>query len=207
MLVRGRTTEPVNEHLQRQLAFIEATDALKGVSRRTRPIGLSRRENSAEHSWQAALTAMVLAEHSNETIDLLRVISMLLIHDVPEVDVGDVFHYDKEATVGLAEKEKAAAQRLFGLLPPAQSAHYLALWEEFEARQTPEARFAAAVDRFMAFIMNSRNDGGTWVEYRLATQQVLEKNRHIVDGAAPIWDAVNEIVDKAGCEGHLRPAE
>ncbi len=190
--------------LVQQLRFIAETDALKGVERRTRPIGQSRRENSAEHSWQVALTALLLAEHANEPVDLLRVLRMLLVHDVPEVDVGDVFHYDKAGTDGLHERETAAARRLFGLLPDTQRDELLALWLEFEARETPEARYAAAIDRFMAFIMNSHNGGGTWIEYALSAGQVLENNAHIADGARPIWEAVEEIVARAESDGLLR---
>lgn len=193
----------MNPDLAKQLAFIAETDALKRVERRTSPIGLERRENSAEHSWQAALTAMALAEHANEAIDLLRVLQMLLIHDVPEVDVGDTFHYDKQATAGLHERERAAAERLFSILPAAQGAALLALWDEFEARATPEARYAAAVDRFMAFIMNSHNGGGTWVEHALTARQVLDANAHVIEGSRNLWEALEEIVAAAEDRGQL----
>ena len=193
----------MNDRLRRQLQFIAAADALKGVERRTRPIGLHRRENSAEHSWQVTLTALLLAEHADAGIDILRVLKMLLIHDIPEVDVGDVFHYDKEATADLHEQETAAAERLFGMLPADQRDELLSLWHEFEARETADALFAAAVDRFMAFIMNSNNQGGTWVEYSLSVTQVLEKNAHIVSGSGAIWEAVEYIVSEAADSAYL----
>ena len=194
----------MNDRLRQQLSFIVETDALKKVERRTRPLGQQRRENSAEHSWQVALTAMLLAEHANEDIDLLRVLRMLLIHDTPEVDVGDVFHYEKDSQAGLHARERAAVERLTALLPPDQAQEYLSLWLEFEAGETPDARFAAAVDRFMAFMMNSGNDGGTWVEHQLAAAQVLDKNAHIVEGSNAIWEAVEEIVSTAVDQGHLK---
>lgn len=189
--------------LKAQLRFLEETDALKAVSRRTRPIGASRRENSAEHSWQAALAAMLLAEHADEDLDLCRVLQMLLIHDLPEVDVGDVFHYEKESAADLHARELAATRRLLSVLPEEQQRDYLQLWQEFESRQTPEARFAAAVDRFVAFLVNRGNHGGTWVEYQLAATQVLEKNAHIVDASQAIWEAVEEIVKQAVAAGQL----
>ena len=195
----------MNDDLVRQLRFVAETDALKGVERRTRPIGQERRENSAEHSWQVALTAMLLAEHANEPIDLSRVLQMLLIHDIPEVDVGDVFHYDKDSVGDLHARERAAVRRLCALLPARQGEEVLALWDEFEARETPEAKFAAAVDRFMAFIMNSHNAGGTWVEHALSAQKVLERNSHIATGSSAIWDAVEEIVATAEAAGQLTP--
>src|SRR5210317_1821334 len=123
------------EEIQQQLNFILETDKLKSVERRTRPIGQSRRENSAEHSWQVALTAMLLVEHANQEVDLLRVIKMLLIHDVVEVDVGDVQHSLKDSIPDLHEKELKAAERLFGMLPQEQRDESMALWNEFEARQ------------------------------------------------------------------------
>ncbi len=189
--------------IDQQRRFIVETDELKNVSRRTRPIGQERRENSAEHSWQVALSALVFSEYANEEIDLLRVIKMLLIHDIPEVDVGDVFHYDKDSTADLASREAAAAERLFGLLPADQGEDFLALWHEFEKRQTPEARYAAAVDRLMAFLVNSGNAGGTWREYRLAASKVLEKNSHAADGAKPLWILIERIVGEARKDGHL----
>ncbi|MBT8143343.1 MAG: HD domain-containing protein [Gammaproteobacteria bacterium] len=193
----------MNDRLRRQLEFIEQTDALKSVERRTAPIGLPRRENSAEHSWQVTLTAMLLAEHANEPVDVLRVIKMLLIHDLPEIDVGDVFHYDKDGIDDLHERELAATKRLLSYLPADQAAELLSLWQEFESRETADARFAAAVDRFMAFLMNRNNGGGTWAEYQLAAAQVLDKNAHIVAGADSLWQAVTEIVETAVKSGHL----
>ena len=151
------------ERLQRQLQFIAEVDKLKSVLRRTSPIGAKRRENSAEHSWQVILCALMLREHANEEIDLLRVLTMLAVHDVVEVDAGDTFHYDKASRADLAEREAAAAERLFGLLPPDQAQEYRTLWMEFESQESAEAKFAVAVDRFSAFIMNHHNGGGTWV--------------------------------------------
>lgn len=190
--------------LAQQLQFLVEVDKLKGVLRRTSPIGAERRENSAEHSWQVVLSALLLHEHANEDVDLLRVLSMLTVHDIVEVDAGDTFHYEKGARDNLAELERRAAERLFGLLPPEQGEAFCALWEEFEAGSTPEAKFAKAVDRFSAFIMNYHNEGGTWVSHNVAADQILSLNRHIADGSRPIWERVEAIVADALSRGWIR---
>ncbi len=190
-----------SERLQKQLSFIVEVDKLKDVLRRTSPIGLQRRENAAEHSWHVVLAALMLHEHSNQEADLLRVMQMLAIHDVVEVDVGDTFHYSKSSRENLAELEAQAAQRIFGLLPEDQASLFVSLWEEFEARKTPEAKFAAAVDRFIAFVLNKHNAGGTWVEHRISAEQIIEVNRHVEGGSRPLWDALEMIVEEAVADG------
>ncbi len=136
----------VLETLQKQIAFIVEVDKLKNILRKTSPIGLERLENSAEHSWQVVLSAILFAEHANEPIDLLKVVKMLVIHDIVEIDVGDTFHYQKTESADLYARELSAAKRIFNLLEEPQSEELLALWQEFESRQTPEAKYAAAVD-------------------------------------------------------------
>src|SRR6185312_13134925 len=169
--------------LRKQIDFIAEVDKLKGVLRRTSPIGMERKENSAEHSWQVVLAALIFQEYANEKIDLLKVVKMLALHDIVEVDVGDTFHYDKSNQKDLFSRELAAAERIFGILDQPQKNEYLNLWKEFEKRETAEARYAAAVDRIMAFIMNSRNKGGSWSANKITIEQVLEKNSHMQDGA------------------------
>lgn len=193
------------ERLQEQLRFIVEVDRLKHVLRRTSPIGAERRENSAEHSWQVVLMAILLHEHANEPIDLLRVVRMLAIHDVVEVDVGDTFHYDKSRREDLAELEARAAERLFGMLPVDQATELAALWREFEAKESPEAQFAAAVDRFVAFVMNSNNDGGTWVTHGVSASQILSLNGHIGSGSAALWGAAQQLVSQALESGRIKP--
>ena len=183
------------KQVQRHIGFIIEVDRLKGVLRQTSPVGLERRENSAEHSWQVALCAIVFEEHASEPVDLLKVIKMLLIHDVVEVDVGDVFHYDKNVTENLYEKELAAAQRLFGLLDKPLGDELLSLWMEFEKKESPEARYACAIDRVIAFVMNAENQGGTWKKYGITPEQVLEKNKHIKKGSEALWLAANKMVE------------
>ena len=193
--------------IKKQLEFVTETDRLKRVLRKTCPIGLERRENSAEHSWQVILTALFFHEHTNEPVDILKVIRMLAVHDVVEIDVGDTFHYDKEKHENLEAKELAAANRIFGLLPEDQYKEYLEIWTEFEARQTPEARYAAAIDRLMAFIMNSNNQGGTWLEYQLSLEQVLEKNSHIAEGSSNLWELVQIITTEANDKNYFAKAK
>ena len=195
--------EQGSERLSRQIAFITEVDKLKGVLRKTSPIGIERRENSAEHSWQTVLTALILAEHANEPVDLLRVLKMLALHDIVEVDVLDTFHYDKASRSDLSAKEEQAARRLFGLLPEDQMQECLVLWHEFEARQTPEARFAVAVDRLMAFILNRQNNGGTWREFNICAAEVRDANAHIAQGADLLWEWAKTVIAEADAAGLL----
>ncbi len=166
---------------------------------------MERRENSAEHSWQVVLMAILLHEHASEPVDLLRVVRMLAVHDVVEVDVGDTFHYEKADRENLAELEAKAAKRIFGLLPADQAEELTALWEEFEGKQSPESRFATAVDRFVAFIMNHHNEGGTWVKHGVTAAQILDLNQHIGNGSPAIWDAAQELVANAVEAGRIKP--
>ncbi|MBX3114700.1 MAG: HD domain-containing protein [Fimbriimonadaceae bacterium] len=179
--------------LDQQIAFLTETDKLKSVERKTSPIGLNRKENSAEHSWQVILAAMILAEHSKEPINLLRVIQMLAIHDIVEIDTGDVFHYAKQDVSDLEAQEQAAANRIYGLLPAHQGQELETLRQEFEAHETPESKFAHSVDRLMAFIMNSNNEGGTWKEFNLTREQVLDKNSHVAEGAPALYSYIESV--------------
>lgn len=192
-----------DERLARQIAFILEIDRLKGVLRRTLLVDRSRRENSAEHSWHIALAAVLLAEHAAETVDLGRVVTMLLVHDLVEIDAGDTYVYDAGAALDKAAREERAAERLFGLLPPDQAAELRALWEEFEARATPEARFAAAVDRLQPILHNAATEGHTWRQHGVVRAQVEAVNRHIADGAPDLWKLVRRLLDEAVARGHL----
>lgn len=182
--------------LEQHIRFLIETDKLKSVLRRTRPIGLERQENSAEHSWQIVLMAILFADFASAPIDLLRVVKMLTIHDVVEVDVGDTFHYAKEADPTLAARELAAARRLFGLLPGSLGTELLALWEEFEAGETADSRYARAVDRLVAFFMNQGNGFGTWSEHSIPPDLVLEKNAHIALGSSALWKVAQGLVEE-----------
>lgn len=183
--------------LKQQIVFIVEVDKLKNVLRQTSPIGESRRENSAEHSWQAILCAITFVEHANEPVDLLKVVKMLALHDIVEVDVGDVFHYSKADAKNLFEREFAAAKRIFGLLPQALQEEYMALWLEFEKRETPESRYASAIDRQIPLILNLNNAGGTWLEHNISKAQVLEKTQHIAEGSMRLWDLTKSMIHEA----------
>ncbi len=191
--------------INQQVAFIVEVDKLKSVLRKTSPIGLNRLENSAEHSWQVILCAILFEEHANEPVDLLKVIKMLAIHDVVEIDVGDTFHYDKPEVSDLYERELAAAKRVFGLLPEDQGQACLKLWIEFEHRETPEARYAAAVDRMIAILINSQSEGGSWSTHNISADLILAKNAHIENGATGLWHKVQQMVHDTCAQGHISP--
>lgn len=189
--------------LPRQLAFLREIDQLKSVIRLTPLIDRSRRENSAEHSWHLALYALVLAEHAAGTVDVLRVVKMLLIHDIVEIDAGDVPFHEPAAHAGQAEREKRAAERLFGLLPEAQATEFRELWFEFEAAQSDDARFAKALDRFQPMLHNAATEGGTWVECAVTLEQIRGRCRPPIEKGAPaLWAAAEEMA-----ESHFLPRE
>ena len=191
------------ERLSQQLQFILEIDRLKGVLRRSLLLESRRRENSAEHSWHLAMMALVLAEHANETVDLLHTLKLLLIHDVVEIDAGDTYAYDDDSHDGKIERERTAAIRIFGLLPPDQAAEMTALWEEYEAQRTPEARFALALDRFMPFLHNYHTGGITWRENRVTRAQVEDRMSPVGTGSDALGAAVAAVVEEATASGLL----
>lgn len=194
------------DRLPRQLAFIAELDKLKGILRQTSLIGGSRRENSAEHSWHLAVMAVLLGEHAAERVDVLRTVKMLLIHDVVEIDAGDAFCYDAAANVGKEERERRAAERLFGLLAPEQGGELRALWDEFEARETAEARFAAALDRLQGLLQNVHNGGGTWRLHGVTREQVLARMDPIRDASPALWAYVLGTIEEVYADGELLDA-
>ena len=195
---------PPSERLTRQIDFILAVDQLKQVYRKTRLIDDGRRENDAEHSWHLALMAVVLREYATEEVDIARVLAMHLIHDLVEIDVGDTYAYDEAGQSDRAERERVAAARIFGLLPADQGATLLALWEEFEARQTPEARYAAALDRLHPMLLNYHTDDSAWHRHGIGRDQVLAFNRHMEEGAPKLWQYARRMINAAVAEGKLK---
>lgn len=189
--------------LEQQIAFLIEIDKLKQVLRRTRLIGGERRENTAEHSWHATMIALVLAEYSNEPIDVQRAIKMLLVHDIVEIDAGDTFAFDAVGYLDKAEREQAAAARIFGLLPGDQGAPLRELWEEFEKGESPEAKFANMADRLMPALQNYSNDGGTWREANLDRAKVAHRMEPI-SAAGPVYAYVNDLIDQAVAQGMIR---
>jgi putative hydrolase of HD superfamily len=190
--------------LSQQLAFILEIDKLKSILRQTPITGPERRqENDAEHSWHIAVIAALLAEYAPTAIDVARVIRMLLIHDIVEIDAGDTFAYDAAGYSDKAERESRAADRIFGLLPADQAAELRALWDEFEAAATPESRYANALDRLQPLLLNSRTGGGSWSNHHVTRAQVLTRMEPIRHGAPELWPVVQAIVDDASARGWL----
>ena len=193
-----------NSRFQKQVEFIIEVDKLKHVLRQTILMDRSRRENSAEHSWHIALLVFVLAEYSRETdIDLFHVIKMLVIHDLVEIDAGDTYCYDDRGREDQAERENIAAERIFGLLPCDQAAEFRTLWDEFEKRETPESRFANAMDRVQPFLHNYFTNGQTWQANDISSRQVHERMRPVRDGAPDLWEYVNNLILDAVKKGIL----
>ena len=193
------------ERLQRQLNFILEIDKLKGVLRQSYLVGADRRENSAEHSWHVAVMAVVLAEHANAPVDVGRVVTMLLVHDIVEVDAGDTYVYDPAGGADKGERESRAAARLFGLLPPDQAAELRALWQEFEAAESADARFAAALDRLMPVLHNVHTGGRSWREHGITAEQVIGRNRRIAEGSEELWRHARTLLEGAVAAGSLAP--
>jgi putative hydrolase of HD superfamily len=189
--------------LEQQIAFLVEIDRLKHVLRRTSLIGGERRENTAEHSWHVAMIALVLAEYSNVPVDLQRVIKMLLVHDIVEIDAGDTFAFDVTGYLDKAERELVAAERIFGLLPDDQECELRGLWEEFEAGETPEARFANMADRLMPALQNYNNSGGTWREANL-DRAMVEHRMEPISAASSVYVYVNALIDEAVAHGMIR---
>ena len=194
------------DRLEQQLAFVRELDRLKTVLRRTSLIDRSRRENSAEHSWHLTVMALAFVEHAPAGTDLLRVLEMLVIHDVVEIDAGDTFAFDTAGNMDKPARETAAAERLFGLLPPALGETMRARWDEFEQGETPSARFANALDRLQALILNTTpGDGGTWRLHNVSRTEVFGRMAPIRDGAPGLWPVVEDAIDRAVDAGHVRP--
>ncbi|CAE6900895.1 hypothetical protein ACOMICROBIO_NCLOACGD_01502 [Vibrio sp. B1ASS3] len=193
------------ERLEKQLALLIELDQLKSVLRRTRVKSADRRlENSGEHSWHVALMAVLMQEHANAPIDIARVMKMLLIHDVVEIDAGDTFVYDVAASKEQEEKELKAAERLFGMLPSDQGDELFSLWKEFEAAQSDDAKYAKALDRLIPMLLNYHNDGQSWKEHGVTREQALTINKRIEFGSVTLWDKAKELIEEATEKGWLK---
>jgi len=196
-----------SDKISKQIAFIHEIDKIKYIQRKTRLFNSERRENDAEHSWHLAVMALTLAEHANEPVDILKVIKMLLIHDVVEIDSGDIFLYDTEVNHDNTVLERQAAERIFGMLPAEQAEEFIAIWEEFETAETPEAKFARSMDRLEPILQNASNQGGTWMEYNVEYATVLQKVSGIRHGSQPIWDFTQTVLDDSVAKGYLKKEE
>jgi putative hydrolase of HD superfamily len=191
-------------NLLQQVAFIKEIDKLKYIQRKTKLFNSDRPENDAEHSWHLAMMTIVLAEHSDKPIDVLKVVKMVLIHDIVEIDAGDTFIYDTTKNHTNTEEELLAAKRIFGLLPKEQAEEFIAVWEEFEAGETDEAKFAKAMDRFEPLLQNTSNNGGTWAEFNVPYQKVYDKKKAIKQGSKSIWSYAENLINESVEKGILK---
>ena len=192
------------DRFRQQIEFILEVDRLKHVLRQTILMDKSRRENSAEHSWHIALTVMVLSEYARDTvIDFFKVMKILLVHDLIEIDAGDTYCYDDQGRKDQAAREQLAADRIFSILPPDQARTFRDLWDEFEERKTPESRFANALDRVQPFLHNYFTRGQTWQDNDIKSGQVKVRMQPVDDGAPVLWKYVRALIDDAVKEGFL----
>lgn len=190
--------------VQQIIDFILELEKLKAVTRKVRPVGLDRNENSAEHSWQIALMAASLAQYAESPVDINRVISMLLVHDIGEIDAGDTMVFVEGGWEQRKAAELAGVKRIFGLLPDAQAAAFLALWQEFEDAATPESRFAHAVDRAMPVLINLANHGGSWREHKISYERVVARVGPEVKAGCPVlWDYLAARLEDVRDQGYF----
>ena len=194
------------ERFDKQIAFILETDKEKNILRQTHLSGHGRRENDAEHAWHMAMMIYLLKEYSNEEIDVAKAMMMALIHDIVEIDAGDTYAYDEEGLETQKERERKAAERIFGLLPEDQKDELKELFEEFEAYETPEARFVHAMDNLQPLLLNNSNDGGDWKEHSVTKSQIMQRQSKTELGSYEIWQytekIIKENIDKGSIENN-----
>lgn len=194
----------INERLKRQINFILEADKEKEVYRQTHISGYKRFENDAEHAWHMAIMVYLLKEYANEPFDLSRAMIMALIHDVVEIDAGDTYAYDEEAKKSQKEREDRAAERIFGLLPEDQRSEFNALFREFEAGETPEARFARAMDNLQPLLLNDLNDGGDWKRRGVSEEKVMGRQEKTALGSKLLWEFSKGIIEENTKKGNLK---
>ncbi len=191
------------ERLQKQMEFILEVDKVKQIVRQTYLTDGSRKENDAEHSWHLALMAVLLKEYANEEVDLAKVIPMVLIHDLVEIDAGDTYAYDQAGLKTQRERETKAADRIFGMLPEDQGMKFRDLWEEFEAYETAEAKFAHVLDNCQPLILNDASGGKSWQEHTVHKSQIYKRNEHTGEGSREIWEYMKQLIEKHIQLGHV----
>jgi putative hydrolase of HD superfamily len=192
------------DNLLKQISFIKEIDKLKYILRKTKLFNSDRNENDAEHSWHLAMMTIVLAEHSNKPIDVLKVLKMVLIHDIVEIDAGDTFLYDTAKSHTNTDQELIAAKRIFGLLPKEQAEEFIAIWQEFEDGITVDAKFAKSMDRLEPLLQNTSNNGGTWAEFDVPYEKVYEKKKAIKEGSTTIWEFAERLINDSVDKGILK---
>ncbi|MGC2237136.1 MAG: HD domain-containing protein [Pyrinomonadaceae bacterium] len=187
----------MKDELEKCFEFILEVEKLKAIQRRTKPLGLDRYENSAEHSWQISLLALVLSKFADESVNIEKVMKMLLVHDIGEIDADDVFFFDETGRIEAKEKELLAMKRIFGILPDEKGKELFGLWDEFENGDSKEAKFARAIDRVMPVLQNLYNNKQSWTENGVTKEQILTKTAYIGDGSEIIWQTISEKINRA----------
>ena len=194
----------MDERLKKQLDFILEVDKVKNIFRQTHLSGHGRNENDAEHAWHMAIMAYVLREYSNEKIDVAKVMLMCLIHDIVEIDAGDTYAYDAENLKTQTARENAAKERIFSLLPDEQKEELIALFDEFEAFETPESKFAHAMDNLQPLMLNNSNGGADWKEHEVTAQQVYGRQSKTRLGSETLFEVVDSIIQQNIANGQIR---
>lgn len=194
----------MHERLKKQLDFILEIDKAKNILRQTHLSGHGRRENDAEHSWHMAIMAVLLKEYANEEVDVLKVITMLLVHDLVEIDAGDTYAYDEKGNESRPERERRAADRIYGMLPEDQGWKLRELWEEFEAYESPEAKYAHMLDNFQPLILNDSNDGGDWRSHGVKKSQIYKRNAKTAQGSETVWSYMQELIQNNIDKGNIK---
>jgi len=201
---KKRTSPEIDARLDKQFHFIREIDKEKFIGRQTYLSDGIRKENDAEHAWHLALMTILLGEYANEPIDILKTVTMVLIHDIVEIDAGDTYAYDEEAKKTQRAREEKAAERIFHLLPDDQARKLRGLWEEFEAGSTPEARFARTMDNVQPAMLNAATDGKAWTERSVKLGQILERNKRTASGSETLWEyAKSQFIDPHVMNGHI----
>lgn len=192
-----------NKRLKKQMDFILEMDKMKSIMRQTYLANGERKENDAEHSWHLALMAVLLKEYANEEVDLAKVIPMVLLHDLVEIDAGDTYAYDQAGLATQRARETKAADRIFGMLPEDQGTKFRNLWEEFEAYETAEAKFAHVLDNCQPLLLNDASGGKSWKEHTVHKSQIYKRNEHTAEGSREIWEYMQQLIDKHIQLGHV----
>lgn len=190
--------------LEQQIAFIVEIDKVKNIFRQTYLADKNRKENDAEHSWHIALMAILLQEYAEEPVDVLRVMTMVLIHDLVEIDAGDTYAYDVEGAATKRERELRAADRIFGILPEDQGEYFRKLWDEFEEYETADAKYAHLLDNFQPLLLNDASSGLSWVEHEVKKTQIYKRNDRIEETSKVIWEYMKSVVDENISKGNIR---
>lgn len=196
----------MRNRLEQQISFLLEVDKMKKIYRQTHILGRERAENDAEHSWHLALMAFLLSEYANDKVDVAKVMKMVLVHDLVEIDAGDTYAYDEKGNTSKRERELKAADRIFGLLPEEQGKELRDLWDEFEEYETPEAKYAHTLDNFQPLMLNNANGGGDWKDHKVRKSQIYKRNAKTGEGSREIWEYMAELIDENTKAGNIEEA-